>query len=96
MNDGYGHEVPPQHSPHSLRPVTRFVVVMGDGQASVARLFRADRTPAAEFDANTEEVAQLIRGEPATGNAAGSEWDGALAGFALADRETARVYELQV
>ena len=96
MNDGYGHEVPPRHEQRSHRAVTRYVVVIAQVDGQVARLFGADRVQVAEFDAGTEEVAQLIGGAAAGGDAAGAEWDAALAAHTAAERTAARVYLLDV
>ncbi|HEV6964295.1 MULTISPECIES: hypothetical protein [Roseateles] len=94
-NDGFGHEVPPRHAQQTHRQVTRYLVVLPTGDGAVARLFLADRTQVAEFDAGTEEVAQLTRGVSATAGAAGPEWNRALASHTPAERTAARVYELE-
>jgi hypothetical protein len=96
MNHGFGHEVPPRHAQQSHRQVSRYLVVIPTTDGAVARLFLADRTQVAEFDAGTEEVAQLTRGAPAITGASGAEWDRALAGHTAAERAGATVYELDV
>lgn len=94
-NDGFGHEVPPRHAQQTHRPPARYVVVLPTGDGAVARLFLADRTQVAEFDAATEEVVQLTKGLVASSGATGAEWNQALAGHTPAERAAAKVYELQ-
>lgn len=96
MNDGFGHEVPPRHGQQAHRQVSRYLVVIGSTDGGVARLFLADRTQVGEFDAGTEEIAQMTRNAPATTGASGPEWDRALAGHTAAERAAATVYELDV
>ena len=97
MNDGFGHEVPPRHAQQTHREVTRYLIVIDAGEGpAIARLLRPDRTPVAEFDAGTEEVAQLAKGMPATTGATGPEWDKALAGHTAAERAGATVYVLDI
>lgn len=96
MNDGYGHEVPPRHAQQTHRQVTRYLVVISSTDGMVARLFLGDRTQAAEFDAGTEEVAQMTKGAPATTGAGGPEWDKALSSHTAAERASATVYALEI
>lgn len=96
MNHGFGHEVPTRHAQHAHRQVTRYLVVIGSPDGALARLFRADRTQAAEFDAGSEEVAELIKVAAASSGAAGPEWDRVLGGHTAAERAGATVYELPV
>jgi hypothetical protein len=96
MNDGYGHEVPPRHAQQTHRAVTRYLIVIDSGSGTLARLFLPDRTQVAEFDAGTEEVAQLAKGVPATTGASGPEWDKALSGHTAAERASATVYVLDI
>ena len=96
MNDGFGHEVPPRHAQQTHRGVARYLVVIGSTDGAVARLFLADRSQVAEFDAGTEEVAHMTGGASASTSAAGPEWDRALAGHTAAERAAATVYELEV
>ena len=71
-NDGYGIEKPGAHSHAQHREPARYLVVIDtDGSAS-ARLFLASRGQAAEFDAGSEEVAQMTRGLVAAGGADGN------------------------
>jgi hypothetical protein len=62
----------------------------------VARLFLESREQVAEYDAGTEEVAQMIAPLKATGHAGDPQWDRALAGHSAAERAGARVYELEI
>ena len=96
MNQGFGHEVPARHAGHALRPVSRYLVVIGSADGSLARLLLADRSQAAEFDAGAEEVGQLIQAAEVTTGAAGAEWDRALSGHTAAERAAALVYTLAV
>ncbi|MFN3862219.1 MAG: hypothetical protein ACK4R2_12200 [Roseateles sp.] len=96
MNDGFGHEVPPPHAQHAHRQVTRYLVVIASPSGTLARLFLADRTQVAEFDAGSEEVAELVKVAAASSGATGAEWDRALAGHTAAERAAATVYELPV
>lgn len=96
MSEGFGREVPPRHAQQTHRQVTRYLVVIGSPNGSLARLFLADRTQVAEFDAGTEEVAELIKTAPSSTGAGGAEWDKALSGHTAAERAGATVYELPV
>ena len=94
MSDGFGNEMPHAHSNATLRPRTRYLVVIDSGGFMVARLFTASREQVAEFDGSTEEVAQMIMHLRATSDAGDAPWDRALAGHSAAERAQARVYEL--
>lgn len=96
MNDGFGHEVPPRHAQQTHRQVSRYLVVIGSTNGAVARLFLADRSQVAEFDAGTEEVAELIKTAASSIGASGPEWDKALSAHTPAERAAATVYELPV
>lgn len=96
MNHGFGHEVPPRHGQQQHRQAARYLVVLPSTDGAVARLFLADRSQVAEFDAGTEEVATMTRGAPASTGANGAEWDKALAGHSAAERAAATVYVLDV
>ena len=96
MSEGFGREVPPPHAQQTHRQVTRYLIVLNAAQGAVARLFLADRTQVAEFDAGTEEVAEMIKTASASKGASGAEWDKALAGHTAAERQAATVYELPV
>jgi hypothetical protein len=96
MNDGFGHELPARHAQQAHRQVSRYCVVIDSADGPLARLLLADRTPVAEFDAGTEEVAEMIKTARASTGATGPEWDRALAGHTAAQRAAATVYELDV
>ena len=96
MSHGFGNELPRAHGNISLRSHTRYLVVIDSGGFMVARLFLDSREQVAEFDASTEEVAQMIMHLKADGNAGDPQWDRALAGHSAAERAEARVYVLEV
>lgn len=96
MTQGFGNEIPRAHDNVSPRPHTRYLVVIDSGGHMVARLFLASREQVAEFDAGTQEVAQMIANRQAQGSAADPPWDRALAGHSAEERAQARVYVLDV
>jgi hypothetical protein len=96
MNHGFGNELPRAHGNTSLRSHTRYLVVIDSGGFMVARLFLESREQVAEFDASTEEVAQMITHLQADSNAGEPQWDRALAGHSASERAEARVYVLDI
>ena len=62
----------------------------------MARLFLETRELVAEFDAGTEEAAQMMAGLVPARGADGPEWDRALEGHSAAERRAAEVYTLDV
>jgi hypothetical protein len=96
MSHGFGIELPRAHGNTSPRPHTRYLVVIDSGGFMVARLFLESREQVAEFDASTEEVAQMIMHLQADSNAGDPQWDRALAGHSAAERAEARVYDLEI
>ena len=96
MNQGFGMEPPSAHHHSPLQQPVRYVVIIDSGGSMVARLFLATRELVAEFDAGTEEVVQMTQGLVAAHDAAGAEWDRALAGHNAAERAAAEVYTLDV
>ena len=96
MNHGFGIETPGGHhgSPH--RAVTRYMVLIDAAGSTLARLFLANRTQVAEFDAGTEEVALMTQGLAPARGADGPEWDRALEGHSADERRAAEVYALDV
>ena len=96
MSDGFGIELPHAHGNTSPRPRAHYAVVIDSGGFMVARLFLASREQVAEFDASTEEVAQMIMHLQAERNAGDPPWDRALAGHSAAERAEARVYVLDI
>ncbi|MDP9123953.1 MAG: hypothetical protein M3N82_05060 [Pseudomonadota bacterium] len=96
MSHGFGNELPRAHSNTSPRLRARYLVVIDSGGFMVARLFLESREQVAEFDASTEEVAQMIMRLQADSNAGDPQWDRALAGHSAAERAEARVYMLEI
>ena len=96
MSQDFGRESPNPHLQTEHRPPSRFLVVIHAGGVGVARLFVGNREQVAEFDAGTEEAAQMIAGLVPTNGADGPEWDRALQGHSLAERRAAEVYTLDV
>jgi len=96
MSDGFGNELPRAHGNTSPRPRTHYLVVIDSGGFMVARLFLESREQVAEFDASTEEVAQMISHLRADRSAGDPLWDRALAGHSSAERAGARVYVLDI
>ncbi len=89
-------ESPPAHAHTSHRKPARFLVVIDSGGYAVARLFLDTREQVAEFDAGTEEAAQMTAGLVPLKVADGPEWDRALEGHSDAERRDADVYTLDV
>jgi len=96
MNQGFGSEAPRRHAQTSHREPARYLVVIDAGGTTVARLFNAAREEVGEFDAGTEEAAQMIAGLVAVQGAEGPEWDRALEGHSAAERRAAEVYTLSL
>jgi hypothetical protein len=96
MSHGFGNELPRAHGNTSPRPHSRYLVVIDSGGFMVARLFLESREQVAEFDASTEEVAQMIAKLQPDGDAGDPTWDRALAGHSAAERAGARVYVLEI
>ena len=96
MSYGFGNELPQAHGNTSPRPRSRYLVVIDSGGFTVARLFLESREQVAEFDAGTEEVAQMIMHLQADNTAGDPQWDRALAGHSAAERAEARVYVLEI
>ena len=96
MSHGFGNELPRAHGNTSPRSRTRYLVVIDSGGSMVARLFLESREQVAEFDAGTEEVAQMIMHLQPESNAGDPPWDRALAGHSAAERAAAKVYVLAI
>ncbi|WP_418318178.1 hypothetical protein [Piscinibacter sakaiensis] len=96
MSMGYGIES--QHKPAGAphRKPARYLVVIDNAGAMVARLFTETREEVGEFDAGSEEVALMTRGLKPRQDANGSEWDQALEAHNAAERAGADVYTLDV
>jgi hypothetical protein len=96
MSQGFGGESPRAHTQTSHRKPARYLVVIDAGGFVVARLFLDTRELVAEFDAGTEEAAQMTAGLVPIKGADGPEWDRALEGHSAAERRAAEVYTLDV
>jgi hypothetical protein len=96
MSQSFGGESPRAHVQTSHRKPARYLVVIDAGGYVVARLFIETRELVAEFDAGTEEAAQMTAGLVPTKGADGPEWDRALEGHSAAERRAADVYTLDV
>ncbi len=95
MSQDYGRESPAPHLQTEHREPARYLVVITAGGVGVARMFLASRQQVAEFDAGTEEAAQMIAGLVPAQGADGPEWDRALQGHSAAERRAAEVYTLE-
>lgn len=96
MSQDFGRESPSPHLQTEHREPARYLVVIRAGGVGVARLFLATRELVAEFDAGTEEAAQMTAGLAPAKGADGPEWDRALQGHSAAERRAAEVYTLPV
>jgi hypothetical protein len=96
MSQDYGSPLPDSHVQTEHRKIARYLVVIDAGGVGVARLFLDTREQVSEFDAGTEEAAQMVAGLAPAGGADGPEWDRALQGHSPAERRAARVYTLDV
>ncbi|HXD06706.1 MAG TPA: hypothetical protein VN680_11680 [Burkholderiaceae bacterium] len=96
MSQDFGIEARRAHAETSLRKPARYLVVIDSGGYVIARLFLESRELAGEFDASTEEVAQMTSGLVPARGADGPEWDRALEGHSVTERRGAEVYTLDV
>lgn len=96
MDHGFGNELPRAHTDAPHRPPARYLVVIDAGGSMIARLFLANHQVVAEFDAGTEETAQMTRGLVPSKSANGPDWDRALQGHSAAERSAADIYLLDV
>lgn len=96
MSQGFGNESPRAHAHTGHRPPARYLVLIDAGGSTVARLFLDTRVLVAEFDAGTEEVAQMTAGLTPTQDAGGPDWNRALEGHSAAERQAAEVYRLAI
>lgn len=78
---------------HVQKPA-KYLVLIESGGAMVARLFDAQRSPLAEIDATSEEVAVMTEGVVPRRGAEEDLWGRALAGHSREEREAALVFEL--
>ena len=96
MSQVFGGEAPREHAETSHRKPARYLVVIDSAGFVVARLFLETREQVGEFDAATEEVAQMTAGLVPARGADGTEWDRALRGHSVDERRGADVYTLSV
>lgn len=96
MSQNFGSESPRVHAQTAHRKPSRYLVVIDAGGMAVARLYLESRELVAEFDAGTEEAAQMTAGLAPTQGAEGPEWDRALEGHSAAERRAAEVYTLEL
>ena len=96
MGQGYGIELPRPHSGVRHRKASRYLVVIGAGGPTVAKLFKDDYEQFAEIDAGTEEVTLMIKGLSPVVGASGTHWEKALQGHTVAERAAAMVYTLDL
>lgn len=94
MSQAFGREVPLPHVQAVHREAARYLVMVPAPGGPIAKLLLGNREPAAELDANTEEVTTMIKGLVPTIGAGGPEWDKSLAGHGAAERAAAAVYTL--
>lgn len=74
----------------------RYLVLIEQDGAMIARLFDTDRQPVIEIDASSEEVAVMTSGLQPVHEAAQPAWNHALRGHNPQERERAQVYTLDV
>jgi hypothetical protein len=74
----------------------RYLVIIEQDGAMLARLFDAERRPVIEFDAASEEVAVMLAGLEPVHDGSEPAWDAALRGHNPGERVRAQVYELDV
>lgn len=96
MSQHYGMESPGAHHHAPLRKPARYLVIIDSGGSTLARLFGDAREQVAEFDAGTEEVAQMTQGLQSVPGALGPEWNLGLEGHSATERGAAEVYTLDV
>ena len=96
MSQDFGISSPDKHHHAPLRKPARYLVIIDAAGIMVARLYLDTRELVAEFDASTEEVAQMVVGLTAAHAAGGPEWDRALEAHSAAERGAAEVFTLDV
>ena len=80
----------------AMQAPAKYLLIIEQSGAMVARLFDADRRHVLDFDASSEEVAVMTAGLQPTVGAFGSEWGLALAGHNEQERAAAQVYTLDL
>ena len=96
MSQQYGIPTPGRHVGDARRPPAKYLVLIDSGGAATAKLFLADRSLVSEFDAGSEEVAQMLQGLAPGQGADAPAWDHALSGNSAAERASADIYTLDV
>ena len=96
MSQGFGSESPRAHNQTAHRKPARYLMLIESGGTVVARLYIDTREQVAEFDAGTEEVAQMTSGLVPVLGASGPVWDRPLEGHSAAERLAAEVFLLDV
>lgn len=96
MSQDYGREAPRAHNHAPLRKPARYLVMIESGGVGTALLFLETRERVGDFDAGTEEAAQMTAGLVPSKSAAAPEWDHALEGHSAAERSAADVYTFDV
>ncbi len=96
MSQGYGIES--QHKPNGgpHRKPARFMVIIDSAGSMLAKLFLDNREEVGEFDAGSEEVAQMAIGLKPTQDAGDPAWDDALGAHSAKERAAADVYRLDL
>lgn len=79
-----------------MQTPARYLVIIEQDGAMLARLFDAERRQVIEFDAASEEVAVMLAGLAPVHDGSAPVWDSALRGHNQGEREQAQVYELDV
>ena len=96
MNHGFGMASPSKHVKTVRQEPVKHLIIIDAGGARIARLLLASREQVGEFDASTEEIAQMTQGVVPELGALGAEWDKPLAGHSALERSAAEVYTLDV
>ena len=96
MSQGFGIES--QHKPAGAphREPARYLVIIESAGSMVARLFLDNREEVGEFDAGSEEVAQMTIGLRPTQDAGDPSWNDALGAHNAPERAAADVYVLDI
>jgi hypothetical protein len=80
----------------TLQDPARYLVIIEQDGAMLARMYDAQRRQIIEFDAASEEVAVMLAGLEPVHDGTAPTWDAALRGHNRHEREQAQVYELDV
>lgn len=91
---GFGIESPAQHHQTPHRKPVRYVVIIEEAGARVARLYLETREQVGEVDAGAGEIADLVKGREPARSATDPVWDQVLRGNSREERAAADVYTL--